>query len=114
MSQNHNQNKSIESIVKECQVLYLQDSKNAWATIDQYTLDLQSDEIINRMYFDRIYQQIHSLKGIAKTIHFHEIHEICETIAHSIKQNQYSTTTQLIEDLSLLKRAFETQEAIYL
>lgn len=75
----------MKQIIMECQDDFIRDGQERFARIREHIQSWQQSAITGPALADYCQQQVHSMKGVARTIYFHEFHELSEQIGEHVR-----------------------------
>lgn len=87
----------MKRIIKQSQHMYLTDAASRIAIVQGALEEWKSGATRTAAAVDIIHMQIHTMKGVALTIHFEPMHEICEALISLLEQQDLQEAQKLID-----------------
>ncbi len=102
---------TMQQIILECQDDFIRDGKERITLVENDILRWKSQTITCLQLSQTIFKQIHSMKGVARTIYFGDFHELCEEISTWIREQSDEdwdapTGNALLSRFELLRISF--------
>jgi chemotaxis protein histidine kinase CheA len=86
-------------IIKTSQQMYLKDAAPRIVAVQQTIQKWKAGQVPDADAVEAIFLQIHTMKGVALTIHFEPMHRICEALIELLDQGDLAGAENLIEQL---------------
>jgi HPt (histidine-containing phosphotransfer) domain-containing protein len=75
-----------EQIIKQTRIVFIQECEGKMAEIQEITAQASRGEILVDQWIKTTYQHVHSMKGMALTLSYHQIDQSCQKIIHLIQE----------------------------
>lgn len=107
----------MQQIIMECQEDFIRDGHERFAKIREQIGLWQQSAISGAVLADYCQQQVHSMKGVARTIYFHTFHELSEQIGENVRNRDAhnwpeSAVNDLVRMMDGLQKQFNECESV--
>lgn len=89
----------MKRIIKQTQQMYLTDAASRISVVQSALEEWKSGQSQTAAAIEAIHLQIHTMMGVALTIHFEPMHEICEALILMLEQVDMQEAERLIGQL---------------
>ncbi|MDF2669471.1 MAG: hypothetical protein K0R67_1777 [Paenibacillus sp.] len=89
----------LNRIIKMSQQMYIKDAAPRITEVQLTLAEWKAGRIQSAAAAKAIYLQIHTMKGVALTIHFEPMHQICEALIAILEREDMQAAETLIEQL---------------
>lgn len=91
----------MKSIIQECQADFIRDSNERFDLLVNKQSEMQNGSASSDEFIETVLQQVHAMKGVARTIYYEVFHKKSELLIYYIREHQESKLANI--DLSFIK-----------
>lgn len=111
MSERMDQDDAIRQIIKQCQTVFIIDTKERLMAMHERIASWQHNQLTHEELVNSIYEHVHVIKGTALTLHYFQIDAVCTQLVNAVKERAAEVWSGL-ETQMLVDRVYKLEEAL--